>query len=124
MPSGGRLIMCDDFLSSSAPSPLDPKFQHYIADFQRGWHVRSLITPEQAQTYANQAGLKLIDSRDLTPYLSLRRVRYRFISLCVTLGRKLPLRAPWWMNWFGGHALQQCLLSGIIDYRFLVFEKS
>ena len=123
LPSGGRLLLCDDFLSSSAPRRLDRKAKRFLAEFQRGWHVRSLITTAQAQTYAANAGLRLIDDRDLTPYLALRRPWDRFIAVCVSLGRGLPLRAPWWLNWIGGHAAQTCLLSGLVDYRFVVFEK-
>ena len=123
LPAGGRLLLCDDFLSSSAPHRLDRKAKRFLAEFQRGWHVRSLITTAQAQTYAANAGLRLIDDRDLTPYLALRRPWDRFIAVCVSLGRGLPLRAPWWLNWIGGHAAQTCLISGFVDYRFVVFEK-
>ena len=124
MPSGGRLMMCDDFLSASSHHRLDRKAKRLLADFRRGWHVRSLITIAQAQQYAASAGLTLIDNHDLTSYLALCRPWDRVIAACVTLGRGLPLRAPWWLCWVGGHAVQMCLLSGLIDYRFLVFEKS
>jgi hypothetical protein len=45
------------------------------------------------------------------------------IGLCVEIGRGLPLRAPWWLCWLGGHAVQTCLLSGLVEYRVLIFEK-
>ena len=123
MPSGGRLILCDDVLTSPADTPLDPKARRYLSDFQRGWHLRSLIAASHIRTLAANAGLRLIDNRDLTPYLAFQSRWDRFIALCVSLGRRLPLRAPWWLNWVGGNGAQMCLLAGVTAYRFLVFEK-
>jgi SAM-dependent methyltransferase len=124
MPSGGRLILCDDVLTAPADSHLDPKARRYLADFQRGWHLRSLMTTTHMQALAAPAGLRLIDNRDLTPYLALQSRWDRFIALCVSLGCWLPLRAPWWLNWVGGNGAQMCLLAGVTAYRFLVFEKA
>lgn len=124
LPPGGRLIMCDDFLSTAAQYDTSRQAQRLLADFQRGWHVRSLVTAAQAQSYAASTGLTLVDNRNLTPYLALRRPWDRLIGLCVKLGRGLPLRSPWWLCWLGGHAVQTCLLSGLVEYRFVVFEKS
>jgi SAM-dependent methyltransferase len=121
--SGGRLIMCDDFLTSPCESHLDHKARQYLADFRRGWHLRSLIATTQVQAHATNAGLTLIDNRDLTPYLALQSRWDRFIGRCVRWGHWLPLRAPCWLNWVGGHGGQMGLLSGLVKYRFLVFEK-
>jgi SAM-dependent methyltransferase len=123
MPSGGRLILCDDVLTSPADTHLPPKARRYLSDFQRGWHLRSLIATPHIQALATNAGLTLIDNRDLTPYLALQSRWDRFIALCVRLGHWLPLRAPWWLNWVGGNGAQMCLLAGVTTYRFLVFEK-
>jgi cyclopropane fatty-acyl-phospholipid synthase-like methyltransferase len=123
IPPGGRLIICDDFLSATSPSDNSRKTKRLLEDFRRGWHVRSLVTTAQAQTYAAKAGLATLDNRDLTPYLALRRPWDRLIGLCVSMGRGLPLRAPWWLCWLGGHAVQTCLLSGRVEYRVLTFEK-
>ena len=124
LPPGGRLILCDDLLTPEAQRDDSRKTRRLLDDFRRGWHVRSLVTPAQAQTYAARAGLRLVDNRDLTPYLALRRPWDRVIGFCVDIGRGLPLRAPWWLCWVGGHAVQTCLLSGRVEYRLLVFEKS
>jgi hypothetical protein len=67
-----RLIICDDFLSATSHQRLDRKAMRLLADFRRGWHVRSLITVAQAQQYAANAGLTPLDNHDLTPYLALR----------------------------------------------------
>ena len=121
---GGRLIMCDDILTSSSEDHLDVQARQHLADFRRGWHLRSLISISQVQAHAADAGLTLIDNRNLTPYLALQSRWDRFIGQCVRWGRWLPLRAPWWLNWLGGHGGQMGLLSGLIEYRFLVFEKA
>lgn len=120
---GGRLIMCDDVLTSASESHLDTQARRHLSDFRRGWHLRSLIAATQVEVHAANAGLTLIDNRNLTPYLSLQNRWDRFIGQCVKWGRWLPLRAPWWLNWVGGHGGQMGLLSGLIEYRFLVFEK-
>jgi SAM-dependent methyltransferase len=120
---GGRLIVCDDFLTVNGEQSWDWKAMRDLSDFKRGWHVGTLITTGQAQIHAANAGLRLIDDQDLTPHLRLRRPCDRLIAAFVTLGRALPFRAPWWDSWVGGHAIQQCLLTGLIRYRLLTFEK-
>lgn len=124
IPAGGRLIVCDDFLTEAAEASRDRTAQRDLADFRRGWHVGSLITTAQAEVYAETAGLHLIDNQDLTPYLRLRRPCDRLIATFVNVGRGLPFRSPWWDSWVGGHAIQRCLLTGLIRYHFLVFEKA
>ena len=123
IPDGGRLIICDDFLSESAAASQDRKGARNLADFRRGWHVGSLISIAQAEVHARSSGLRLIDNQDLTPYLRLRRPWDRLIAAFVNLGRALPFRSPWWDSWVGGHAIQRCLLTGLIRYHFLTFEK-
>jgi hypothetical protein len=124
IPSGGRLIICDDFLTEAAEATRDRIARRNLADFRRGWHVGSLITPKQAEAYGQAEGLRLIENRDLTPYLRLQRPCDRMIATFVTIGRGLPIRSPWWDSWVGGHAIQRCLLTGTIRYHFLVFENT
>jgi SAM-dependent methyltransferase len=123
IPRGGRLIVCDDFLTEGAAASTDRKDRCNLADFRRGWHVGTLITTRQAEIQAENAGMRLIDDQNLTPYLRLRRPCDRLIATLVNLGRGLPFRSPWWDSWVGGHAIQRCLLTGLIEYHFLVFEK-
>ena len=47
-------------------------------------------TPTVFHFLAANAGLTLIDNRDLTPYLALQSRWDRFIALCVRSGRWLP----------------------------------
>ncbi|MGB8768831.1 MAG: methyltransferase domain-containing protein [Candidatus Korobacteraceae bacterium] len=123
IPRGGRLIICDDFLTEGAAASTNRKDKRNLSDFRRGWHVGTLITTRQAEIQAENAGLRLVDNQDLTPYLRLRRPCDRMIAMFVNLGRGLPFRSPWWDSWVGGHAIQRCLLTGLIEYHFLVFEK-
>ena len=122
--SGGRLIVCDDFLTIRGQCSTDRADKRNLADFRRGWHVGSLITTKQAEAHAANAGLRLIQDRDLTPQLRLQRPCDRMIATFVTIGRGLPLRSPWWDSWIGGHAIQRCLLTGLVEYHFLVFERN
>jgi hypothetical protein len=124
IPSGGRLIVCDDFLTARGRASTDRTDRRNLADFSRGWHVGSLITTRQAESHAANSGLGLIQDRDLTPQLRLQRPCDRMIATFVTIGRGLPFRSPWWDSWVGGHAIQRCLLTGLVEYHFLVFEKS
>jgi SAM-dependent methyltransferase len=124
MPVGARLIICDDFVTERAQRSRDRKARRNLTDFQRRWHVGSLITTSQAEGHAVNAGLKLVEDQDLTPYLRLRRPCDRTIAAFVNIGRGLPIRSPWWDSWVGGHAIQRCLLTGLVRYHFLVFDKA
>ena len=124
MPVGARLIVCDDFVTEDADRSGDRKARRNLTDFQQRWYVGSLITTSQAEGYGVNAELRLIEDLDLTPYLRLRRPCDRTIAAFVNIGRGLPFRSPWWDSWVGGHAIQRCLLTGLIQYRFLVFEKT
>jgi SAM-dependent methyltransferase len=120
---GARLIVCDDFVTERAQRRRDRKAKRNLTDFQQRWHVGSLITTSQAEDYAVNAGLQLVEDQDLTPYLRLRRPWDRTIAAFVNIGRGLPFRSPWWDSWVGGHAIQRCLLTGLVQYHFLVFDK-
>ena len=120
---GGRLVVCDDFLTPRATRP-PVAAARWMDDFRRGWRVGSLVTVEEASSLAAPAGLQLVQDLDLTPHLELRRPRDRFISLLVTLARPLNLRGDYWHSLVGGDALQRALAAGFLAYRFLVFETS
>jgi SAM-dependent methyltransferase len=123
MPMGARLIVCDDFVTEGADRSGDWRARRDLADFRQRWHVGSLITTSQAKGYGVNAGLRLTEDQDLTPYLRLRRPCDRTIAAFVNIGRGLPFRSPWWDSWVGGHAIQRCLLAGLVQYHFLVFDK-
>lgn len=116
---GGRLALCDDFLSGA-------RDQEPVVAFQRGWHASSLLEPNRVDAIAAVNELELVDDRDFTPFLELDRPRDRALGAAVALGRRLPARlrrSPRWSSLSGGDALRQCLKTGLVQYRYRVWEK-
>lgn len=121
---GGVLILCDDFLSARAaakPESLSRRERRWLDEFRRGWRVHSLLSSASAAALATD--FELVSDDNLTPYLELGRPRDVLIRWCVRLGRRLPLRSPWWGNLLGGNGLQQCLQNDVVEYRFLVLRR-
>ncbi len=119
---GGKLVVCDDFLTPRALQP-PPAAARWLDEFRQGWRVGSLVSVEQARDLAGAAGLVPAQDLDLTPYLELRRPRDRLISLLVALARPLRIDRDYWQSLVGGNALQRALGAGYLSYRFLVFER-
>ena len=116
---GGRLVICDDFLShETTPSA---RAGQWIERFRRGWHLGSLLTLQDATLLAGQAGLRLAQADDLTPHLHSFHPLVLSTVLALT---RLPLRSAYWHNLSGGAALQVCLKNGWTQYQALVFEKT
>jgi SAM-dependent methyltransferase len=115
---GGRLLVCDDFLATTAPGRAGRR----LAEFRTGWRIGSLLTPEHARVLAAEHGLVPAGDLDLTPYLELRRPRDRWISLLVAAGRPLRRHGDYWQSLAGGDALQWCLVRGVLQHRLLTFE--
>lgn len=120
---GGKLAVCDDFLTSSDP-PASPHLARWLADFRTGWQVGSLLTVDQVRTVAAAHGLVLVGDLDLTPYLELRRLRDRWITLLVGLGRVTRPTGYYWQSLVAGDALQWLLIHGVLNYRFLELQRS
>lgn len=118
---GGKLVVCDDFLTSATPPPAA---RRWLEDFRTGWHANSLLTVEQAREVAAGAGLTLSRELDLTAGLELRRPRDRWVGLLVRAGRVFRPKGPYWQSLVGGDALQRALLGGLLSYRFLEFRKA
>jgi cyclopropane fatty-acyl-phospholipid synthase-like methyltransferase len=117
--AGGRLLVCDDFL---ARRDLSEREAELVADFREGWRAGALHTVSEVEEFAQREGLTLVEDRDLTPYLELRRPRDVVIALALKLGRLLALDGPYIASLRGGDALQLALKSGALAYRLLVFE--
>lgn len=118
---GGRLFVCDDFLTKAAPQEA-----RAIARFKRGWHVSTLLTAAATAAAAASAGLRLTEDLDFTPYLRLQP-RFLLGALAVVgdaLGSVPGLGSSGFVdNWLGGTGLQQCQQEGWSSYRLLCFEK-
>jgi cyclopropane fatty-acyl-phospholipid synthase-like methyltransferase len=119
---GGKLLICDDFLTTAAP-PAAPRAARRLAEFRTGWRVGSLLTVEQVRTIADAHGLSLHRDLDLTPMLELRRLRDRGVSILVALGRTFRQDSDYWQSLIGGDALQWALTHGLLNYRLLELHR-
>ena len=119
---GGKLIVCDDFLADRATSPSRVE-QRWLDEFRQGWRIGSLVTVAKARALALAEGLELVDDLDLSPHLELRRPRDRWISLLMIALRPLKPRGEYWLSLLGGNALQLALEAGVLQYRFLTFQR-
>lgn len=114
----GRLILCDDFLSDD---PLSPRAMKWVARYRKGWHVPNLLPLSEVKSLAADAGFRLLQATDLTPYLRPFSPPLLGLMKLVTL---LPLRSAYWHNLSGGTALQVCSQNGWTGYHALLWEKS
>ncbi len=114
---GGRFIMCDDFAHKQA----SPKALRWITRFKYGWHLHSVFSVEQVCELANAAGLRLVEQRDLSPYL---RQFPALLLWPLSQLTRIPLPWSYWDNLAGGTALQRCVSNGWTEYRVLVWEKA
>ena len=121
---GGRLVVCDDFLGGRSARAGSRRERRWLKEVRTGWLANSLITVAAAEDLARHAGFRLRENRDLTSALELRRPRDRALSLLVALGRHLPIKGQRWRSWVGGNALQLALVRRLLEFRYLVFERS
>jgi cyclopropane fatty-acyl-phospholipid synthase-like methyltransferase len=118
---GGRLIICDDFL---ARSPRDEREQRWLEQIRRGWVMSSLITVKEATELAHKYGLALVQNRDLTASLELRRPRDRLLAALLFVARPFRPQGMLWRSWLGGDALQRALVARLVEFHFLVLQRS
>lgn len=112
----GRLILCDDFLNP----PHCARAHRWVERFTAGWHLNSLVSTQQAIQLAEKAGFRLVEERDLSPWVrSFNPILLRGVSALT----RLPLKWAYWQNLSGGTALQVCLKKGWTVYRMLNFER-
>jgi cyclopropane fatty-acyl-phospholipid synthase-like methyltransferase len=120
---GGRLVVVDDFLSANARNPLCREDRVLIEAFRQGWLLSSLCTADRAVQAARDCGLCLVEDRDLSGYLSQLPLGARMGRWAVSVMRALPVPWPYWRSSVGSLAQAVCRRAGLVDYRFLVFEK-
>lgn len=116
---GGLLVICDDFRRTST----EPAAHRTWEQFCRGWHVNTLLLPEDVRAMAAHAGFEHVSTTDLTPYLELGRPRDRAIDLAVVLFGWLPLDGTRSGPLIGGSALQRGLKRGWLGYDLVVFRR-
>ncbi len=122
MKPGGHLIICDDFLTDE--NLLEhKKAKPWLKRFQQGWLVNSLLSHQQINKYASQAGLEEIECQNLTPHLKLNRPRDYFIKLLIKVLGKQALKHPYFQMLYGGDALQKCLAKQWINHELIIWQK-
>jgi SAM-dependent methyltransferase len=120
--SGGRLVVCDDFLADAQPAH-SPHDERLLQEFRTGWLANSLVSSARANELATAAGFRLEKNIDLTPRLVLGRPRDRVIALFVAAARHLPRPGYWLRSLVGGNALQQALRRGLLEFRCVVWRR-
>ena len=116
---GGLLVICDDFRRPTT----GPGAQRSIERFSRGWHINTLIQPDELHALARAAGFEHESTTDLSPYLEIRRMRDRVIGALLALWGWLPLEATRFGHLLGGSALQTCLENEWIGYDLALFRR-
>ncbi|MFN8380517.1 MAG: class I SAM-dependent methyltransferase [Anaerolineales bacterium] len=118
---GGKLILVDDY---QAVRPFSVNENKWLNAYIDGWYVPGVRTVEQVIFFASKNGLRLKKNEELTPHLRLRNLPDLLASMLLFLGEKLPIKHAIVPSMLGSMALQQCLHMKIVEYRFLVFEKT
>jgi SAM-dependent methyltransferase len=118
--AGGLLVVCDDFRGTGG----GPAAERTIDEFRQGWHINTVLEPEDLRTLARAHGFELASMVDLSPYLELRRPRDRAISVFLTLFGWLAGGNEYIRHLRGGRALQTCLARGWIRYELAVFRRT
>jgi cyclopropane fatty-acyl-phospholipid synthase-like methyltransferase len=123
---GGRLLLCDDLLSErAATSLLDESEKACLRELSRGWHAPAMQSARQVERLAADVGLRIASERDLTPLLHLLPGTGYAVGRAAlgTLLRAGALDNPLVRSLSGGLALQLGLRRGLIEYRWMVFER-
>lgn len=121
---GGRLILCDDFRANTRPAGNQRATDaRWIDLFQRGWHIPHLLSSDAVTDLACRHGLVKIGDTDFSPHLRMRAFPAAAIPLFQgVMDHGGPLAAIM-ESVLGGFALEECIRQGLVEYRFLVFEK-
>ena len=115
---GGLLVICDDFRRPVT----DPAATRAVERFQRGWHLNTVIYPEDLRAVATTAGFEHVSTLDLTPHLDIGRPRDRLVATFIALFGWLPLDGTRVGHLVGGNALHTCLARGWMGYDLALFR--
>ena len=134
---GGRLIVIDDFLARERHSPREDRL---VDAFRQGWLLPSLCTVRHAVLSAAECGVRLVEDRDLSAFLSRPSSSPRaekaassrmekpagslMRRLAVQVMRALPVPWPYWRSTVGSLALSACRQERLVQYHLLLFEKN
>jgi len=122
LPSGGRLVVCDDFLASGYAA-LPASERQVVNTIQEGWHLDALDTFESWDGICRGAGLRLVQFENWTPFLRVHRFRDKALAAMMKFGGHLPVKHSLWQSWKAGNALRDATQKGITNYCFGVWVK-
>jgi len=117
---GGRLMIIDDFLARARHSR---KERGLVNAFRQGWLLPSLCTVGRAVQSGAECGMRLVEDRDLSLFLSQSPLSSRVAGWAVRVMRALPVSWPYWRSTVGSIALEACRRAGLVEYHVLVFER-
>lgn len=117
----GLLVLFDDFLHRHVSNEDE---QRILEDLKSGWLANSLLTIDEINTLANQAGLVLIADTDYTSSLRLWRIQDKWVHTIVPFARLLKDSSQYCRFLIGGDARQQAYRNHLLQYHMLVFRKS
>ena len=115
----GLLVLCDDFRRPVT----GPAATRVVERFRRGWHLNTLIHPEELRTLGAAAGFEHVSTLDLTRHLDIGRPRDRLVATFIALFGWLPIDGTRFGHLVGGSALQTCLARGWIGYDLALFRR-
>lgn len=118
---GGRLVICDDFLSATINNDEQTPATRWIQRFRRGWHLNNLVTAEHTIEQAAQHGFRLLQVEDLSAFT---RSFHPIVLFLISQLTRLQLPWAYWHNLAGGTALQICLRRGWTRYHVMVWQRA
>jgi SAM-dependent methyltransferase len=118
--SGGRLFLCDDFVSGAPSTARDACLER----LRRGWHFHSLLERAEVLAIAARTGFALANAEVLTPHLRLLApLVLRALEKGGAALERLP-RSSVVDNLVGGTALQQSQRAGWTEYVLLELRRA
>ena len=112
---GGRLLVLDDVVMHA------DKPSRALDTYRRHWLAPGVQPLEAMVEWANDAGLRLVRNKNLTPWIRLGRPRDQIIRLSRPLWSWLTHTSQYAKSLSGGDARQSCLQCGETEFQLLEF---
>lgn len=116
---GGLLVIGDDFRRPAAGAAAERTLDR----FRKGWRVNTLLSSDELQRMALDAGFDHVRTADLTSYVQIDRVRDRIVNGVLWTIGWLPLEDTRLGYLAGGRALQKALAHGWIGFDLAMFRR-
>lgn len=121
---GGRLVVADGMRSAR---PMDTRREQLLKTWLRSWAVPDLDTAEELVEAMEEAGLEVLEVRDITPHIlpSARRMLRLGILTAPAVGLWLVSGMSYWQrqNYLGVFRQWRALRAGAWRYGLIVAQK-